>query len=417
MKRIRLIALASAAVALALPASAQDVDAVAPGSGSTNARTSLAPAPTRTVHSGANTKAVLAPFGPYITQTGVGSGGADVSELYTQVGYSTWGWGWQKPSSNFIADNFVVPAGQNWTVSAIKWLGYQTNAPTSGSYTGLDMNLWTTNPLNLPPGGQSTTGGNQYQTQTWTGVYRLSDTALTNTQRAIIEVTCNGNWVPALAAGTYWLEAAGTGSSSFSGPWIPPVTVAGQVPGGNPPYDAMQSVAGGAYVQLFDGGSGEPVDFLFQIEGTGGGGGGAPSFCQSKPSSLPGCTPTLSAPAGPITKGGAGGETAVATPAPGGGQPGLVIFSVVGQTANPINTQFGELCIQSFLRASAFAKTPGGTTGSCNGTYTFDLAGIVNAYAPITAGGNLWLQVWYRDPGSPPGLANFTNGVGPIPIN
>ena len=36
-----------------------------------------------------NTKAVLKDYGPYITRTGAGSGGADVSEAYTTNGYNT----------------------------------------------------------------------------------------------------------------------------------------------------------------------------------------------------------------------------------------------------------------------------------------------------------------------------------------
>jgi len=143
---------------------------------------------------------------------------------------------------------------------------------------------------------------------------------------------------------------------------------------------------------------------------------GAPQFCTSKASSLPNCTPTLSAPAGPLTKGGAPGATAVVTPAPGGGNPGIIIYSVTGQLANPVNTQFGYLCIQSFFRASAFAKVPGGTLGSCNGTYNFDLQGIVNTQAAIQPGKTVWAQTWYRDPGNAPAFANFTNGVGGILI-
>lgn len=142
---------------------------------------------------------------------------------------------------------------------------------------------------------------------------------------------------------------------------------------------------------------------------------GAPQFCNSKPSSIPNCTPTLSGPAGPLTKGGALGAVLTGTPAPGGGNPGIVIYSVVG-TTGPINTQFGELCISNFFRASAFAKVPGGTIGVCNGTYTFDLQGIVNTQAAIQPGKSLWCQVWYRDPGAA-AKANFMNGVGPIVIN
>jgi hypothetical protein len=147
-----------------------------------------------------------------------------------------------------------------------------------------------------------------------------------------------------------------------------------------------------------------------------GGNAAAPTFCTSKPSSLPGCTPALTAPGLGIAKGGSAGLDATVAPTQGGGNPGILIYSRSGQLASPVQTPFGFLCISSFFRASAFAKIPGGTSGQCDGAYVFDLQGIVNFAPALQAGDSLWLQCWYRDPANTPGQANLTNGVGPIPI-
>lgn len=145
-------------------------------------------------------------------------------------------------------------------------------------------------------------------------------------------------------------------------------------------------------------------------------GGGAASFCTSKPSSLPGCTPTFSIPVTAVTKGGTQTINATAGPAPGfGNKPGILIFSKVGTTPGT-NTQFGWLCLQSFLRAGAFPTLPGGTSGQCNGLYTWNLQTIVNGLPQLAAGNTTWWQAWYRDPTNPPGGANFTNGQGPVAI-
>jgi len=126
-------------------ASAQVVDADS-SSPSLAVRAAGPPPPARAVHSAGSTKAILVPFNPYVTQTGVGSGGADVSELYTTftlgaAGYNIFGYGMQGSVNNHVVDDFTVPAAQNWTVSDIKWLCYQTGAPTTGTITSMHLNL------------------------------------------------------------------------------------------------------------------------------------------------------------------------------------------------------------------------------------------------------------------------------------
>ena len=58
---------------------------------------------------------------------------------------------------------------------------------------------------------------------------------------------------------------------------------------------------------------------------------------------------------------------------------------------------------------------PAGTSGQCDGAYSWDLGGFVGATSAISAGDSLWVQAWYRDPGLSAG-ALLTEGRGPIAI-
>jgi hypothetical protein len=149
----------------------------------------------------------------------------------------------------------------------------------------------------------------------------------------------------------------------------------------------------------------------------GGGGGGPAKFCTSKPSSLPGCTPTLDGTSTTVSKSaGAGSHTIDATPVPGGaGLPGILIYTETGLLGTPVNTQFGFLCLDQFSRLGNFPQSPGGTSGQCNGSYVWDFGAIVAATSAIAPGDTLHLQGWYRDPPSA-GAANFTEGIGPIAV-
>jgi hypothetical protein len=384
----------------------------------------LAAHPAHTVHNTGSSKAVLVPFGPYITQTAVGAGGANVSELYTtftlgSAGYNIFGYGMQDSVNIHVADDFSVPNLEWWSLQSIKWLTYQTGAATTGTITSMKLNLWDTDPEGQLPGGQSTTGGNQFQSQSWTGVYRVTDSALTASNRALVQVTSNGGWVPSLSTGTYWLEAS-AGGTLTSGPWAPPKTKAGQVPPTGDPWNGLQSISGGAFAQVFDTGNplgsiNEPGDFLWQLEGliaTCSCG----AFCSSKTSSL-GCVPALTSSGGPVSKSGMGLTQLTASPVPGGpGLPGILIYSE-NLPIPPQATSFGSLCLTGFARAGAFAAAPGGTPGTCSGSYVWNATAIVSSTATIQAGDTLYIQGWYRDPGfPPPGNANFTNGVGPISV-
>jgi hypothetical protein len=427
MKNIRRFAIASVALALGLPAAAQSTETA--NTTTTLRRTSVAPPPAYTVHNSGSSKAILVPFGPYITQTGVGGGGANVSELYTTftlgaVGYNIYGYGMQTSANIHVADDFTVPAAQSWTVSGIKWLTYQTGASTAGTITSVNLNLWNTNPNGQLPGGQSTTGpANSFLSKSWTGVYRVLDSGLTAINRALIEASCSGAWVPVLSSGNYWLEI-NCGGTLTSGPWTPVKVKPGQTPPTGDPWNGLQSVSAGAFAQVYDTGNplgsiNEPSDFVWQVEGTGGGG-GVTNFCTPSKTSSPSsgsCVPALTTSSTTASKSGAPATTVTATPVPGGpGLPGILIYAKTPPVA-PVVTAFGNLCLSGFSRAGAFPASPGGVAGSCSGTYNWNWAAIAAGTAGIAIGDVDRIQAWYRDPGfPPPGNANFTHGIDGITI-
>jgi hypothetical protein len=378
------------------------------------ARASIPAVPTYAVHNSGPSKAILVPFGPFITQTGVGGGGADVSELYTTftlggVGYKQYGYLMDGFFDYHVADDFVVGQAEVWSVSDIKWLSYQIGAPTTGSLTALYLNLWSTNPQGQLPGAQWKTGGNQLQSLAWSGVYRVADSDLGLSNRAILEVSCGAAWIPFLGTGNYWLEAWGVAPGTF-GPYAVPKTRAGQVPPTGDPWNGLQSVSGGWFAQAYDtglpnGSIHEPADFVWQIEGSV----VTSSMCPSKTSSL-GCTPLLMANVVTASKSGAPAATLTAAPVPGGaGLPGIIIYAKT-PPAGPFATSFGLLCLSGFQRAGAFPSVPGGTSGTCTGAYEWNVSAIAAGTPSVAIGDVLRIQAWYRDPGfPPPGNANLTN--------
>ena len=141
------------------------------------------------------------------------------------------------------------------------------------------------------------------------------------------------------------------------------------------------------------------------------------TFCTSKASLLEGCIPTLVGPSPSVSKSG-GNYVCTAGPVPGGpGRAGVLLATTSGVLVTPLNTPYGDLCLNQQALLAAWPSTPGGASGSCSGSYSFDLHAAVAATSAIPVGATLHLQVWYRDQGfAPPGNANYTHGIGPITV-
>jgi len=136
----------------------------------------------------------------------------------------------------------------------------------------------------------------------------------------------------------------------------------------------------------------------------------APSvYCTAKPSSIPGCVPTISFSGAP-SLGQGSGFLVQAGPVPGNNI-GLFIYSTNGSLATPIQNAFGTLCINTQGLKRFATQNGGGNSGACNGQYQVDF--VAFALTPpnnqtLVAGVGIDLQTWYRDPTNPGG-ANLTN--------
>ncbi|MDH4148164.1 MAG: DNRLRE domain-containing protein [Acidimicrobiia bacterium] len=149
-------------------------------------------------------------------------------------------------------------------------------------------------------------------------------------------------------------------------------------------------------------------------------GGGATSYCaQTKPTSVAGCTPTLSV-NNPSLATGAWTTSDIPRDASAGNGTSLGIYIYtnglgIGQSTTVLNVPFGTLCLSGFKR-SAPACTPallsGAQGGVCNpGPMTTDLSCNGGALG-ISVGDDVNVQLWYRDPtAANAGNANFSNAI------
>ncbi len=203
---------------------------------------------------------VLYDNGPLVNSPGTGAGGADESVLQnSSLGMNTYGFGFQFASSNWIADDFTVPAG-GWTVSKFVFYGYQTGSTTTSTITGIHFVIYDGVPgqpgTNIVWGDVTT---NRLTSSVWTNIYRVLETSSGDMNRPIMENSCDASFH--LNQGTYWV-AWQTDGTLGSGPWAPPVTINGQSTTGN----ALQSTDDQAtWNNASDSGGNMQQDFPFVI--------------------------------------------------------------------------------------------------------------------------------------------------------
>ncbi|MGQ9621802.1 MAG: choice-of-anchor J domain-containing protein, partial [Bacteroidales bacterium] len=200
--------------------------------------------------------------GPFITNPGGGPGGSDGSVLQnTTLGLNVLGFNWSKGSSIYLADNFIVPNGTNWTIDSLRFYGYQTGSSTTSTFTSLYIAIFKGNPAYGLTAVFGDTITNRLVRTYWTGAYRYAASS-PDTTRPIMAVVGS---IPSLnlAAGEYWIMVSASGSLS-SGPWMPPISVIGQPSTGN----ALQFIGGSGWQELIDNGIFTNQGIPFKIFGT-----------------------------------------------------------------------------------------------------------------------------------------------------
>ena len=384
MQSTHTLSVLAASLALCAGASAQSADVTsvaAPGS-----------APTPIVFNGAINGSLLHDNGPFITGIGNGAGGADTSEI--EAGFNTFGYGTQQTIPIRIADDFDVPSGDTWALASMTWRGYQTGSSTAGSITAATVRIWDGPPAS---GGSVIAGDdttNRLIGQVWSGVYRVTSTTLTNTQRPIMDIEIDMSWAPDLMGGNYWVDV-GLAGSLASGPWSNP-TVPSQ-----PTDNAQQFQTATGWVMIIDATANAGQDFPFTLDGlsTGGCMPNISTYCTAKVTSN-GCVPAI-------------GSTG--TPSPIGAfaltcdnvevnQLGAAVYSLAGPASSPFLG--GTLCIQT----PNVIRTPIQSSGGlalCTGTYVHDMTGAIVSPPPST---QFWAQFWFRDSGDMQGTG-LSDGI------
>jgi hypothetical protein len=297
--------------------------------------------------------------GVFVTGSGNGQGGADTSLI--ESGFSTSGYSCSAAGGTRLADQFVVPAGELWTLSKLHWFAFQTGAPTSGSITGIQVNLWSSMPAT---GGTPLWTGpaNVFVSQAWTNCYRVVSLP-GDTSRAVMDVVANLASAPALPAGTYWIDVQVAGSLA-SGPWAVPT-----VPHGSGD-DARFFSASTGWVAVSDIASGSTQDLPFQLEGD-----SVPacsvvtSYCTAG-TTTNGCTPSLGASGTPSASASSG--FTLACSAVEGQRLGIFFYGVTGSLVQPWaagSTSF--LCVKLPTQRT-IAQASGGTLNACHGSSAMD---------------------------------------------
>lgn len=164
--------------------------------------------------------------GPFVTGIGTGNLGADVSMYIAPL--TTVGFTCASDAANLVrlADDFVVPCGEVWSLNTLKAYGCVTNAASVSPVTTAVWRIWKGRP---DLAGSSVlydaTGSNQLISTAFTNVYRVGTAAPTSNVSPIFEFVMSGNGA-VLGAGTYWFEYGVTtiGNVAFLSP---PITIVG----------------------------------------------------------------------------------------------------------------------------------------------------------------------------------------------
>lgn len=204
-------------------------------------------------------EAVLYDNGPVVNSPGGGPGGSDGSILQTSLGLNVLGFGASQASLIRIADDFVIPAGQTWTIQDFICYAYQTGSSTTSTITAVNVRIWNGQPgVGTVVFGDTVT--NRMSATTWSNAYRYSDTNPGTTRPIMKQTVSIGVTLP---EGHYWIDWQLAGSLS-SGPWAPPVTITGQANTGN----AWQAISG-VWNPIIDNGTAQaPQGLPFILNGT-----------------------------------------------------------------------------------------------------------------------------------------------------
>ena len=138
-----------------------------------------------------------------------------------------------------LADDFVVPAGQRWTVNSFSFFGYQTGAAATPSpFATLSIRVWRGQPGTAGATvvfGDATT--NRLGSSTDALTYRVFNSlyptpAAPGTTRKVWEVQATVAPAIVLSPGTYWISWSSTVTSGGTHFYVPVTTVGARTQAG-----------------------------------------------------------------------------------------------------------------------------------------------------------------------------------------
>jgi hypothetical protein len=160
--------------------------------------------------------------GPLINSPGVGAGGADVSNMHD--GIVLFGFGHAVSSGFKVAEDFIVPS-PGWAIDSMVFFAYQTGSSLTSTMNEVKIGIWDGSPAlgsNIIYGD---TAVNAMISSYWSGIYRTTETTLSDATRPIMRDVVETPGL-ALNAGTYFVSWQ-TGGTLTSGPWAPEITING----------------------------------------------------------------------------------------------------------------------------------------------------------------------------------------------
>jgi hypothetical protein len=169
-----------------------------------------------TVCAAAHARPDLHDNGPIITHPGAGAGGLDVSMCSLNPNSSGSNMLLQGVNPYYrVADDWVVPAGEEWSVTDLKLQGYVTGGVAGNpGWTSYSLRIWKDQ---MPVDGPANFyNGTAAPTIAFLNVYRVFNGVanLLNTQRPVNELTFTFNPPLSLPAGTYWFDLQVGGAAS-----------------------------------------------------------------------------------------------------------------------------------------------------------------------------------------------------------
>lgn len=205
---------------------------------------------------------------PFVNGVGIHATGADVSMLEsTQTGL---GKGFNHNQQYHLADDFIIPAEQTWTVNGFRFYGYQTGSTLLSTLYGAYIKIYNGHP---DMGGYVIADygdENLLVSSSFSNAYREETGDITTIDRPIMEIVCK---IPdlTLESGEYWVSVGAMGSMGTpNATQIGPYMVHLQLPNGNTTTgNAIRIVMGSIMDWVDDGPQGMPFDVFGMAEGPG----------------------------------------------------------------------------------------------------------------------------------------------------